>query len=171
NDGQLDSVPATASITVLPVNDVPVANNQSLTSNEDTSLAIMLTGLDVEGSPLTYSIITGPAHGALSGTPPNISYLPATNYFGADSFTFKANDGQLDSAVATIAITVLPVNDAPIAQAQSVTLKQRSSTNIILTATDVENGALTFSILTSPAHGTLSGSASNVIYTAPSNYF
>ncbi|NOS69667.1 MAG: tandem-95 repeat protein [Verrucomicrobia bacterium] len=112
-DGMLESAPATASITVLPVNDAPVANTQALSVNEDTSLPLTLTGFDVEGNALTYSVVSPPTHGSLSGTATNLAYLAVTNYFGPDGFTFKVNDGQLDSIPATISLTVLPVNDAP----------------------------------------------------------
>ena len=87
-------------------NTAPVANAQSVTTNEDTAKAITLTGSDADGDPLTYSVVTQPAHGTLSGTAPNLTYTPAANYNGADSFTFKVNDGTVDSAAATVSITV-----------------------------------------------------------------
>ena len=65
-----------------------------------------------------------PAKGALSGTPPNLKYTPAADYYGADSFTFIANDGSLNSAPATISITVSPVNDAPLAVSKTVDDRQ-----------------------------------------------
>ena len=60
-------------------------------------------------------MVTRPAHGTLSGTAPNLTYTPAANYNGPDSFTFTVNDGTVDSAAATVSITVTPVNDAPVA--------------------------------------------------------
>src|SRR5207237_369306 len=113
NDGALNSNVATVSITVTAVNDAPVANAQSVTTAEDTAKAITLTASDVDGDTLTYSIVFGPSHGSLSGAAPNVSYTPAANYNGADSFTFKANDGTVDSNVATVSLTVTAVNDAP----------------------------------------------------------
>src|SRR5439155_704471 len=107
--GKVDRAVATVSITVTPVNDPPVANNQSVTTPEDTPKTITLTGSDLDGDSLTFSIVTQPAHGTLSGTAPNLTYTPATNYIGPDSFTFKVNDGKVDSAVATVSITVTPV--------------------------------------------------------------
>ena len=74
NDGICFST-ATVSIEVIGVNRCPVANAQSVTTAEDTGKAIVLTGSDVEGSALTYAIVTGPSHGALSGTAPNVTYL------------------------------------------------------------------------------------------------
>ena len=86
----------------------PVANAQSLVVAENGSLPITLTAADPDGDALTYAIVGSPAHGALSGTPPAVTYLPAAGYFGSDSFTFKANDGLSDSNVATVAIVVKP---------------------------------------------------------------
>jgi hypothetical protein len=71
----------------------------------DTPKAITLLATDVDGDPLTYQIAAQPAHGTLSGTPPNVTYTPAAGYSGSDSFTFKANDGRVDSNIATVSIT------------------------------------------------------------------
>src|SRR4029077_11504277 len=109
NDGAADSNVATVSIAVDAVNDAPVANSQNVSAMEDTAKAIVLTGSDEEGSALSYAIVTGPLHGTLtpgSGTGPNFTYMPAANYNGADSFTFKVNDGAADSNVATVSIAV-----------------------------------------------------------------
>src|SRR5439155_1283648 len=164
NGGQDTSLPQTFTITVLPVNDPPAANDQSLTSAEDTPLAITLTGSDIDGDPLSYSIVTAPAHGTLTGSGANRTYLPATNFFGADKFTFKATDGQLDSSDATITIQVTPVNDPPVANSQSITNNEDTALAITLTGSDVESDALTFRIVTPPAHGTLSGAGANQTY-------
>jgi C1A family cysteine protease len=93
-------------LTVNPVNDAPVANAQSVTLSKNTSKAVTLTGSDVDGNPLTYGVVTGPAHGVLSGTAPNLTYTPAADYSGADSFAFRAYDGALYSNTATVSITV-----------------------------------------------------------------
>jgi hypothetical protein len=148
----------------------PVADNQSITTNEDTAKAITLTANDVDGNTLTYSIVTSPTHGTLSGTPPNVTYAPAANYNGPDSFTFKANDGMANSDIATVSITVNAVNDAPVANSQSVTVNQNTAKAITLTANDVDGNTLTYSIVTSPTHGTLSGTPPNVTYTPAANY-
>ncbi len=115
NDGLVDSEPATVNITVLPVNDAPQAFDQTLALNEDTAAAITLTASDVENDLLSYTV-DSPTHGTLNGTPPNLTYRPNTNYFGADGFTFRVSDGQTNSNVATVCITVRPVNDPPVAQ-------------------------------------------------------
>lgn len=112
NDGMVDSGPATVSLTVLSVNDPPFAQSQNLSATEDTPLPIHLVAGDIEGNPLTW-LVDAPAHGTLSGTAPDLVYHPVAHYFGPDSFVFKVNDGQLDSAPATFGLTVLPVNDPP----------------------------------------------------------
>src|SRR5206468_7975667 len=123
-----------------------------------------------EGSPLTYTVVSGPAHGTLSGTAPIVTYTPAANYNGTDSFTFKASDGALDSNVATVSITVTAVNDAPVANNQTVTTDEDTAKAITLSATDVEGSPLTYTVVSGPAHGTLSGSAPTVTYTPAANY-
>lgn len=91
----------------------PTANNQSVVAVQNSATPITLTGSDPDGNPLTYIITSLPAHGTLSGTPPNVTYTPALNYVGPDSFTFKVNDGALDSADATVSIQVVAPPDPP----------------------------------------------------------
>jgi hypothetical protein len=95
------------------VNHAPVATAQSVTTNEDTAKPIALAATDADGDALAYVIVSPPLHGTLSGIAPNVSYTPAADYNGADSFTFKVNDGTVDSAAATVSIAIAAVNDAP----------------------------------------------------------
>jgi sugar lactone lactonase YvrE len=95
--------------TVIP----PEATAQSVAIAEDTPAPITLTGTDIDGDPLTFAIVTPPAHGTLTGSGAARIYTPAADYNGPDSFTFKTNDGTLDSAPATVSLNITPVNDAP----------------------------------------------------------
>ena len=158
-------------LTVTPPNTAPVANARSVSTAEDTGLPIALTGSDMDGNPLTCTIVTHPANGTLSGTAPNVTYTPASNYYGPDSFTFKVNDGMVDSDPATVSITVTAVNDAPVATPQTVSAMQTTAKAITLAGNDVEGSALTYSIVTPPANGTLSATAPNVTYTPAANYY
>lgn len=104
---------ATVSIVINPSNDLPVANNQTFTYNEDSVNPLTLTGSDADGDPLTYIIVTPPSNGTLTEAPtffmmlmsfsnsqvvsPNLIYTPNSNFNGVDSFTFKVNDGTGDS--------------------------------------------------------------------------
>ena len=170
NDGELDSAEATVSITVGGINDPPVANDQSLTTDEDTAKAITLTASDQENDPLTYAVLSGPVHGTLSGSMPNLTYTPDANYYGPDAITFKARDGQADSNVATVIITVISVNDVPLADAQSLNTNEDTPLAITLTGSDIENSSLTYAVTIDPLHGTLSGMAPNITYTPSLNY-
>ena len=109
SNGTNTSTPATVSLTVAA--GVPTANAQSVAVAFNTAKAITLTGTDpdVPALPLTYAIVTGPTHGSLSGTAPRLTYTPAANYAGPDSFTFTVNNGTNTSAPATVSLTVNPI--------------------------------------------------------------
>jgi uncharacterized protein (TIGR03437 family) len=101
-------------ITVNQTSNAPVANTQSVTTPEDTAKAITLTGSSAGGGALTYTIVSAPGRGSLSGAAPNLVYTPAKDFNGVDSFTFRVNSGATSSAVAVVYIAVSPVNDAPV---------------------------------------------------------
>lgn len=124
------SASATVSITVTPLNDAPVANAQSVTTLEDTAANIALTGSDVDGDALTFAVLTSPAHGNLTGTAPNLTYTPTAGFSGTESFTFKVNDGLVDSAPATVSITVSPGNIAPVAANDAYTTDEDTVLNV-----------------------------------------
>lgn len=161
---------ATVSITVTPVNDPPVAQSKSFATTEDTAASVTLSATDAEGSPLTYSVLSSPAKGELSGTAPNLIYTPTANQHGADSFTYRVTDGAAYSNTATVTIAITPVNDAPVAVSKSITVVSGQVSAVSLTASDAEGGALTYSIVSAPAHGVLSGAAPNLNYTATAGY-
>jgi hypothetical protein len=87
-------------------NQIPVANDLNVTVSHNTAANITLTGSDPENHALTFSVVSGPTHGTLSGTAPNLVYTPSTNFSGSDSFTFKVNDGTQFSTTKTVSITV-----------------------------------------------------------------
>jgi len=158
NDGTVDSEPATVSITVTAVNDPPVATAQSVTTNQDTEIAITLAGTDTDNDTLTHTVVDQPTNGVLSGTAPNLTYTPNADYNGADSFTFKVNDGTVDSNTAIVSITVTAVNDPPVATAQSMTTEEDTAVSIMLehaAASDADDGILTYTLVDQPRNGTL----------------
>jgi serine protease len=151
-------------------NNPPVAYNQSVTTDEDTSVSITLSATDVDGDSLTYSIVDIPSNGTVALLDNMATYTPATNYNGADSFTFKANDGTVDSNTATVSITVTPVNDAPVASDQSTTTPENTSVDVTLSATDVDGDSLTYSIVANPSHGAVALLDNMATYTPATNY-
>ncbi len=170
NDGELDSDAVTVEITVNPVNDVPTADSQSVSTDEDTALGITLTGSDVEGSTLSFMVTSGPNHGTLSGTAPDLTYTPDANFYGTDSFSFVVNDSSVDSAAATVSIAVNSVNDTPVADSQSVSTEQGTPIALTLTGSDVDGDGLSFAVSSGPLHGSLSGTAPDLTYTPDAGY-
>ena len=120
--GNVDADPFLTSLPPCLVTNVPpVADNLMVNTDEDAPVGIVLTASDDDGDSLTYSILDGPDHGTLTGTAPNLTYTPHLDYNGPDSFTFTANDGTDDSNVATVSITLAPVNDVPTASGTTLT--------------------------------------------------
>src|SRR5204862_308335 len=121
---------ATVTIAVNAVNHAPVGKDDAYTVNEDTVLIVATPGVlgndtDSDGNPLTALLVAAPAHGTLTlNANGSFTFTPAANYNGPDSFTYKANDGSLDSTVATVAITVTAVNDPPVATNDSFTTNE-----------------------------------------------
>ena len=97
-----------------PANEPPGAIDASVTTSEDTSVEILLTGTDADGDSLVFALASNPVHGTLSGEAPALRYTPDAEFAGADSFTFTASDGVATSAPGVVDITVLPLNDPPV---------------------------------------------------------
>ncbi len=156
NDGLADSNVATVSITVTAVNDAPVAQGQAVSTDEDAAVGGQLTATDIDSPTLTFAAVANPAHGTLTVNPNGtFTYTPSANFNGTDSFTFKASDGSADSNVATVSITVRPVNDTAVAASQSVSTNEDTPVGGAVTATDIDSPVLTFAVVAQPANGTL----------------
>jgi hypothetical protein len=157
--------------TTAAVNAAPVAQSQNATTTKNVSLPITLTATDTDSTTLTYATTSNPTHGSLSGSGASLTYTPATDYIGNDSFSFAANDGTSTSNIATVSIVVSPTpNQTPVANAQSVLLTKNTNTSITLTGTDGNNDSLTFATTSNPVHGTLTGSGATLTYTPATDY-
>lgn len=172
-------------INVTPVNDMPRPRNDSYVTDEDKPLAISTSGvlfndLDPEDDPLTASVQTPPAHGTLTlNTDGSFTYTPAPDFNGVDSFVYRACDNATpslcDTAIARI--TVRPLNDPPIANADNYTLDEDvpfilNAPGIMINDTDVEGDTLTTSVVTQPAFGTIAVNLDgSIVYTPRSNYY
>lgn len=151
-------------------NEPPIAEDKSYQTPEDTNLELTAVASDVDGDPLTYKVMQSTQFGTLSGSGPSFTYTPNNNFTGQDSFTFKANDGEEDSNVATVTITVTPVNDAPTAEEQTIELDEDTSVEVVLTGADADGDQISFQVLTQPSSGQLEGSAPNLVYTPEVNF-
>ena len=108
-DTQLTSVVIGNSVTSIGPGAFPlVAKGQSVVTDEDQSISITLLASGADGDSLTYTVVSQPSNGVLTGTAPNLTYKPNADFNGNDSFTFKANDGTTDTKEATIKITITP---------------------------------------------------------------
>lgn len=151
-------------------NQIPTATPQSVTTAEDTPVSIELTGADADQDTLTFQIDSQTVNGTLSGLPPSLVYEPAENFNGPDHFTFTVNDGQAGSEPAAVTIAVTAVNDAPVAQPQSVSVDENHAGQITLTASDPDNNVLVYEIVQPPAHGGLFGTAPDLTYQPEENF-
>ncbi|MFN8794191.1 MAG: tandem-95 repeat protein [Betaproteobacteria bacterium] len=141
---------------VTPVNDAPVAADDTRTIAEDGMLNDSVAGLvtDVDGSSFTYAIVgETPAGLVFDAATGNYTYTPAANFHGALSFQYKASDGVADSNVATVSINVTPVNDAPVIELPPV-LQARANSPLQLMReaglriTDVDATSFTVTLAT-----------------------
>ena len=152
-DGEYHSDIAQVTIAVTPVNDPPEAAADSATVNEDEALILPVDMLlsndtDVDGDALGIDSFTRPGHGTLSADAGgNLVYVPDENYFGADSFTYRAGDGELVSNPAVVSITVLPVNDAPVIGVPDIpVLAEGSVFRTQITLSDPDSTAWTLNV-------------------------
>jgi len=102
----------------------PTALSQTQLLTEDMAVVITLTAFDIDGQPLSYLITAPPTNGVLTGNAPVLTYQPATNYFGTDSFAFLVNDGMANSEPALVSLTITAVSDV-----DSVRLTLRAAPN------------------------------------------
>jgi len=167
-NGPIGWVPSGAFSTgpVVP-NTPPVAHPQDVTTSEDTVVAITLTGFDADGNPLTFRVTAPPTFGVLGGTAPDLTYTPLANFSGSDSLEFVANDGFVDSAPATVSVTVTPVNDPPVAVNDGAVTALDTPVTIPVLAndSDVDGGVLSITEVTQPLNGTAVNQIDEVSYT------
>ena len=155
----------------LAVNDLPTATDLEVTAGFESATPVTLATTIDDGEVLTYSIVTPPAHGTLSGNAPELTYTPEPGYSGGDSFTYQTADATGTSAPATVSITVAnKPNAAPTAKDLEVEAGFASTTAVTLPGTDPDGDPLTYAVVAGPAHGTLSDDAPALTYTPDDEY-
>ena len=166
SDGGATSAIATATLIIAAMPDAPVAQNDSYTTTEDTTLvtfgpSVLANDSDVDGQPLTAILVSGPSNGTLTlNANGGFSYTPDVSFSGLDSFTYKANDGFGDSNVATVSITVNAVNDIPVAGNNTYSTNEDVTLvvnvpGVLGNDSDGDGNPLSVIVVSGPAHGTL----------------
>ncbi|MFN0124480.1 MAG: Ig-like domain-containing protein [Blastocatellia bacterium] len=139
-------------ITVNNVNRNPTAIPVNRTINEDTPTLFNLNASDPDGDPLTYTLVNRPQRGALTGNFPDVTYAPNLDYNGGDSFSYRVNDGLLNSNEALVLITITPVNDPPALTVPGSQFMNEGQTLVFtIMATDVENNQINLTVTGMPA--------------------
>ncbi|WP_161936249.1 tandem-95 repeat protein [Pseudomonas aeruginosa] len=134
------SAPATITVVVRPVNDPPIVVNRSLVLDEDTVGNLTLSATDVDSTVFSYEVVAQPSVGTVKITGSTLSFTPPADWNGSTSLTYRAkDDAGAWSNIATVSITVNPVNDAPVVKAVSVATDEDTQVSVTLTATDIDS--------------------------------
>ncbi|WP_415686423.1 Ig-like domain-containing protein [Gillisia hiemivivida] len=175
-DGNEGFDTATVSITVNPINDAPIAVDDSASVNEDTpvTISVLDNDSDVDGDDLTVVSTTSPSNGTVvineNGT---ITYTPNDNFIGSDSFEYTISDGNGGTDTATVTITVNPINDAPIANDDVAEVDEDNPVTISVldNDSDVDGDDLTVIDTTNPDNGTVVINENGTITYTPNDNF
>lgn len=147
-----------------PANQEFTAHDDEIPTLEDTPVSFQLSGSNPDLSGGTYEITSFPQFGTLDGDPPDLTYYPNPNYFGEDALTFVVRGPLATSRTARVVIDITSVNDAPKATSRTLSVAQNSSVRVTLQGSDIEQDPLTFKVIESPRHGTLSGKSPSLTY-------
>ncbi|QDV83740.1 Ig-like domain-containing protein [Planctomycetes bacterium TBK1r] len=184
HDGKLFSSTATVSITIDSTNAAPSATNDTYSVNEGQTLTVnSATGVlsndsDADNDSLTATVVSQPSNGTLTlSSEGSFTYVPNANFSGSDTFTYRANDGDLSSNVATVSITVDATNSAPSGSSDNYsvdegrTLVVNAATGVLTNDSDPENDSLTAALVSNPSSGTLTLNADGSFTYAPTADF
>ncbi len=164
SDGVALSAPATVTISI---SHAPACDDVSLRTAVDTAVTIPLSCSDADGDALTLAIGDGPSKGSLGAiSGGEVTYTPDAGAFGADSFTYSADDGQGDGAPATVSITI---SRPPSCDDASVRTAADTAVQVPLACTDPDGDTLTLSAVTQPSKGSLGAIAGGMVVYTPAS--
>ena len=176
NDGAVDSNLATVSLTIHPLNDAPLAVDDSATVDEDSSIviAVLDNDSDIDGDALTIDEVTTPASGSTvvqaEGT---ILYTPDADFCGDEPFTYRVSDGHNGSDEAPITVKVACINDTPVAREDTANTDEDTPVRVSVLAndSDADGNTLSVSAISDPEHGSAAINADQtVLYTPDPDY-
>ncbi|KGR35589.1 RTX toxin [Vibrio campbellii] len=174
SDGELEDS-AEASVTVNPINDAPVANDDSAVTDEDTPVTIdvLTNDTDVDGDTLTIVNASVPAdQGAVEIVDGKLVFTPAENFNGEATISYTVSDGELEDE-AQVSVTVNPINDAPVANNDSAATDEDTpvTINVLPNDTDVDGDKLTIVNASVPAdQGTVEIVDGKLVFTPADNF-
>ena len=167
-------------VVVTPVNDAPIADDDTATVAEDSidnAIDVFANDEDIDGDEVTITAVTQGTHGSVEFTADGVTYTPDPDYFGPDSFTYTISDGNGGTDTATVTVTVTNVNDDPVANDDTATVDEDSADNEIEVLANDNDGVdtgetLTVTAVSDPAHGTvtISPDGLSVLYTPDPNF-
>ncbi|HEY0481863.1 MAG TPA: Ig-like domain-containing protein [Kofleriaceae bacterium] len=163
-------------VTVAPVNDPPAAADDAASLDEDTraTIDVVVNDSDIDGDPLTVASVTQPAHGTVAITSGHeVTYTPAADYHGGDSFRYTIIDAGGATATATVTLAIANVNDPPVAAADEASVDEDGTVTIDVVANDgdIDGDAVAVIAISQPAHGVAEiVDGRRVAYTPAANY-
>lgn len=164
----------TVNVTITPVNDSPVPISPQITTPENTPVSGKVIVTDPEGDALTFSKAGDPAHGTVTvNADGTFTYVPALDYYGADSFLVRVCDNGTPSMCSTVAVnvTVIKVDQPPKAKPLNVATDQNKALLGSIPATDREGDPISFTMESNVSHGTVSLNADgSFVYTPAKDY-
>ena len=173
SDGSLTSAPAAVTIAIAPVNDPPVAVDDSGTTAQGVpvSLNVLANDTDVDGDTLSISGLTNASNGTVAIQSGKVLYTPNGGFTGTDSFTYTVSDGHGGTSVGNVSVTV-STNQSPVANDDSASTPQNSPIliNVLANDSDPDGGTLSIAGVNNAAHGTVSIQSGKVLYTPNNGY-
>ncbi|AFY58916.1 hypothetical protein Riv7116_6589 [Rivularia sp. PCC 7116] len=174
DDGNGGTDTATVNVTVNNVNNIPLAANDSASTNEDTAVSInvLANDSDADGDNLNIASVSSPNNGTTAIVDNEIVYTPAANFNGVDSFNYQVEDGNGETQTATVTVNVAPVNDQPLAQNDAATTNQDTEVSIDVLANDgdIDGDNLTIASVAAANNGTTAIVGNEVVYTPASGF-
>jgi len=155
-------IPVTINVNV--VNDIPVATNDSVSTNEEmpVNIAVLTNDSDPDSDTLTNTGIvsgSGPSSGTLTLNADGVTfdYTPNVNFYGQDSFVYSISDGNGGTDTATVTIDVNGVNDLPAAANDILSTQEDTALNgnVLSNDSDADGDPLTANLGSGPTNGQL----------------
>ena len=174
NNGTHNSNEATVTITVNPINDAPVAQDDLAETQQNVPIRIHVleNDSDVEDDSLNILLEVDPlvTKGNVTLDGSDVLFTPQTDFVGETSFSYRASDGDKTSNLANVAVTVTSVNDIPDAVDDNATTPENTPVIIPVLDNDIDNDSLTIDSITQGINGTVTTNGTSITYTPDTNF-